>query len=42
MVFITAPVVRPLRSQSPSSATAFMKALSTRTELLDDCPETVL
>ncbi len=42
IVFIVAPVVLALSCQSLSSATALMKALSTRTELFEDWPETVL
>ncbi len=42
MTFITEPSVRETRFQSPSSSTAFMNPLVTRSELFEDWPETVL
>src|SRR5688572_8644343 len=40
-VLRTLPVVRSTRSHSPSSITAWMNSLVTRTELLEFWPETV-
>src|SRR5690606_4236066 len=40
-VLRTFPLVRSTRFQSPSSRTAWMKSLVTRTELLEFWPETV-
>src|SRR5262249_16872678 len=40
-VFDTFPVVRQVRSQSPSASTAFRKSSVTRTVLLEFWPETV-
>src|SRR5215203_779751 len=40
-VLATLPLVRQVRSQSPSASTAFRNSSVTRTELLEFCPETV-
>ncbi len=40
-VLATLPSVRRVSCQSPSASTVSMKALVTRTELLEFCPETV-
>jgi hypothetical protein len=40
-VLRTEPSVRLIRSQSPSSSTAWMKSLVTRTELFEFWPDTV-
>jgi len=41
-VFMVLPEMRPTRFQSPPFSTASMKRLSSRTELFEACPATVL